>query len=106
MKLDVLERIGAIQLLSDYKQGDFITAKTLGGLRNKLFINEEEEKKYELKIVNGKYHWNELGNESTEIVLTEGETKLITDKLIQFDKEKRLLIPQHESLYEKFVLNK
>ena len=106
MKLNILERVMAMQTIAEYKQGNFITSKTLATLKDKLLVNSEEIGKYELKVVDDNYVWNQLGNtEYVDFDFTEGEVKLVKDKLIQLDKEERLIIPQHISLYEKFVQN-
>lgn len=102
MKLNVLERIVAIAILSDYKEGNFITFKTIDSLKSKLFVTEKEVKEFDLRIEDGNYHWNEKGNEEIDIEITDGENKLIKDGLLQLDKESRLT-RNHLTLYEKVI---
>lgn len=103
MKLNILERIVAIQTISEYKQGNFITFKTLEKLKGKLLVTEEEVKKYGLTITDDNYSWNELGNkEYVDFEFTEGETKLIVDQLHKLDKD-NLLTANHVTLYDKFI---
>jgi membrane-bound inhibitor of C-type lysozyme len=77
MKLNVLERLMGLQVLDSYKEGNFITLKTLTSLKNKLLTSEEEVTEFGLKIEGNNYSWNAKGNESVEIEITEGEEKLI-----------------------------
>jgi hypothetical protein len=102
MKLNMLERIMAISAISEYKEGNFITFKTISSLRNKLFVTEEEQKEFELRIEDGRYLWNNKGQESIEIELTEGEINLIKEQLKKINDSDRLT-EQHYSLYEKVV---
>lgn len=103
MKLNILERIVGIQVINEYQQGNFITLKTIDGLKKKLLVNEDEVKKYDLTIINDSYNWNPLGNtEFVDFDFTEGETKLIVDKLKELD-QKNLLTNNHISLYDKFI---
>lgn len=101
MKLNILDRIMAIQALNNYGQGNFITYKTILSLKAKLFVNEEETKKYDLHIENNDYKWNPLGfNEYVEIDINDTEKKLILDQLMLMDKKNELVFPQHEHLCE------
>ena len=102
MKVNVLERIMALNVIEAYKEGNFATFKIIKGLKEKLFINEKEIKEFDFKVEEGNYHWNEEGNKEREIELTEGESKLIKEQLIKMDGENRLT-PNHLSLYEKFI---
>jgi hypothetical protein len=102
MKLNMLERIMGMSVISEYKEGNFITFKTIANLKSKLLVTEGEEKEFELRIEDNRYLWNAKGQESIEIELTDGEKKLIKDQLMKFDKDNKLT-EQHLSLYEKFV---
>jgi hypothetical protein len=103
MKLNMLERIMGISIISEYKEGNFITFKTIEGLKRKLFVTEDETKEFELRIEDNRYLWNTKGQEPVEIELTDGEVKLIKDQLLKLDKDDKLN-EQHISLYEKFVV--
>lgn len=102
MKLNLLERILGISLVSEYKEGNFMTFKIIDSLKKKLLVTEDEIKEFELRVEDNKYLWNTKGQEFREIALTEGEIKLIKDQLIKLDKDDKLN-EQHVSLYEKFV---
>ena len=102
MKLNVVERLMSIQLLNDYKEGNFITFKIIKGLRQKLFINEEEANEFEMKVVDNRYTWNAKGAEPKEIELSEGEISLLKEPLVKMNKENKL-IADYVILYELFV---
>jgi hypothetical protein len=102
MKLNMLERIMGVNIISDYKEGNFITFKTITSLKSKLLVNEEEIKEFDLRIENDRYVWNEKGRESVEIELTPGEIDLIKDRLIKLNSADKLK-EEHYSLYEKFI---
>lgn len=107
MKLNCLERISSFALLANYKEGDFATFKTLKGLRTKLSISEKENKEFEMKVVklpDGRenYTWGVKGNEGKDLKLTEGEEKLIVDKLFELNESKKLT-EEYYALYEKFI---
>ena len=107
MKLNILERIVAIQVIEEFRthQANFITFKTMNSLRDKLFVNEEEVKKYELRIEDNNYKWNDLGfTEQVEIDITEAEKALLVKQLITMDKENKL-VNDHVSLVEKCIPN-
>jgi len=105
MKLNILERIVAIQTIAEYGQGNFMTFKLIDSLKKKLVANEEETIKYDLKIEGDDYKWNELGfTEYVDIDITDGEIKLIVNQLIELDK-KDLLTSNHTSLIEKVIPN-
>jgi hypothetical protein len=100
MQLNCLERIVTLQLLANYKEGSFLTFKTLAELRSKLGFTEEEITNFELKETDGNYTWNLKGSETTKIEISESEQKLIKTQLEILDKEEKLT-PIHLSLYEK-----
>jgi len=102
MNLNCLERIMILQLLLEYKEGNFITFKTLNGLKAKIGFTEKEISEFDLTEKDGSFTWNKSGNVGTEIDITEMETKLIKDQLIKLD-EKEKLTEMHLTLYEKFV---
>lgn len=102
MKLTVLERLMSIQVLSEYKEGNFITFKTIKELRAKLFPDEEEVKKFDLCIKENKYFWNSYGNEPVDLNLTEGEIKLLKDKLEELNAQNKL-VEDYYSLYELII---
>ena len=102
MKLNIFERIYALSIIDSYREGNFITYKMIKNLRSKLLVTEEESKEFDLKLDDDKYTWNEKGSEYRDIDITEGENKLMKDQLVKLDKSDKLL-PQHISLYEKFV---
>ena len=91
-----------IELLSFYKEGNFIIFKTIGKLRNKLFVTEDEVKEYEITNEGDTYRWNGKGNLPIEVEISDVEKKLISDILLKLDKENKLNV-QYVSVYEKFV---
>lgn len=92
----------AINILAEYKQGNFITFKTIESLRGKMLVNEEEVNKYELRVENDNFKWNELGtSEYLDFEFSEGERKLMFDMLDKLDKDDKLQLT-HITLYEKF----
>jgi hypothetical protein len=103
MKLNCFERIVAINLLALFQEGNFVTFKTIAGLKDKLFVNEQEVKDFELVLNGNEYQWNTNGNTPVEIEITEGEKKIVADKLLELDKDNKLT-PQLVPLYEKFVV--
>jgi len=103
MKLNVLERIVSLSVLTEYKEGNFITFKMISELKNKLTVSEQEIKDFDLKIDGNNYTWNHKGNKEVDIDITEGEKNLIKDLLIAKDKDNKLL-EQHVNVYKKFVL--
>ena len=105
MQLNCIERIMAIALLALYKEGNFITFRSIEALRLKLFVNEDEVKAFGLVMTDDEYRWNDRGNAPVEIEMTEMEQKLISDKLKELD-ELSKLTPQLVPLYEKFVVEK
>lgn len=107
MKLNLLERILAVQSVIVYEQahqfGNFITLKAVARLKEILPVTEEETKKYELRVEDGDYKWNELGfTEYVDFNLSEFETNVIKEGLLELDKTERLT-SAHFSLYEKFI---
>lgn len=105
MELNLLERLMSIQALAEYKEGNFITFKTIASLRNKLFITEAEAKRCEVRIESGRYIWNNAeGSKAVEIEITEAEHKLLKEQLEKMDKANKLT-PDYLSLYELIVGN-
>lgn len=103
MKLNVRERIKTLEVLSLYKEGNYVMLKTIDGLKNKLYFSEEEVEKFKISFETNMYRWGVPENE-TEVVFdfTPGELKLIRDKLTALDKAEKLtadLFP----LYEMFI---
>jgi hypothetical protein len=104
MKLNLLERIIGVNVLGEYKEGNFITFKMIKSLKSKLLVNEKEIEEFNLKLEDGRYTWNLKGNEEVEIEITAGEKVLIKDLLVKLDGENKLN-ENSVSLYEKFVEN-
>jgi hypothetical protein len=101
MKLNVLERIKAIELINSNEKNNFRTFKIIKGLEEKLYINEEEAKELNFRIEENKYLWDTAKDTGVEFIFTEGEEKLIKDGLQKLDSEKALT-KQYISLYAKF----
>lgn len=106
MKLTIGERIRVGELLP--KESDFTTLKILRELELRLSFSEEEIKKY--KIVTNyatmNTFWDPLeASREFEIKMGEIVTKIITDKLVLLEKEKKLTRADY-TLYKKFVENK
>lgn len=102
MKLNCYERIMALQLLSSYKEGNFATFKSLGELKSKLFLTEQETVDFELKLDNDMYSWGEKGKEPVEIEMTDMQREFIQKELTKLNDENKL-IEAYFSLYVKFV---
>jgi len=107
MKLNILERLLGIGLIiayeSEHPKGNFITLKTVNLLQNKLLVNEEEVKKYNLRIEDNQYKWDDAGSlEYTDFDLTEGEKKILVEGLVILNKTEQLT-KEHNSLIDKLV---
>ena len=101
-KLNMLERFVAQSLLP--KETNFSNWKIINDLKNQLAPTEAELKALEIKAdanggVSGK--WDAVPEK--EIVFGEITEKIIVDALKELDKHSKLL-PEHISLYKKFVL--
>lgn len=107
MKLNILERIIGIQAINqyevDHQRSSFITFKTIEKLKHKLLVNEEETTKYNLRVENDSYKWDDSGTlEYVDFEFTEGEMKIVSEGLLSMDKKEELT-KDHLSTYEKFV---
>jgi hypothetical protein len=102
MELNCLERITVLELLGSYKEGDFITFKTLDSLRKKLGFTEEEIEKFELKIEENAYRWNTEGMKGIELDITEKDKELISKQLKEVNDSKKMNL-NHYMIYEKFI---
>jgi len=109
MKLNILERLlatGAVaQYETEHPKNNFITLKTINKIKDKLLTTEEENKKYNLRVENDNFLWDESGTlEYVDFEFTEGEIKIVSEGLISLDKLEQLTT-NHISLYEKFIPN-
>jgi len=102
MELNCKERIKLLEVLASYDQGNAITFKTLLALRAKLSFTETEVATFGLVIEDNMYKWNEQGNGATTIDITDGEQKLIADKLKELDAAGKLTMDTY-LLFEKFA---
>ncbi|KKL71579.1 hypothetical protein LCGC14_2093500 [marine sediment metagenome] len=106
MKLTVEERIVAIEILP--KEGDFLTLKILRELREALGLNEQEKKKFGIKVVSQRNGTADISwevNGEAEVLLTEDKLELIRLPLRALEGQK-ILTEAHITLYEKFVIAK
>jgi len=104
VKLDVKERIVIGMLLP--KEASFAKWKIFNDLRNVLSPTEEEARQINLKdLPTGGVTANWDAVPEKEIVFGEVAEKFIVDALKKLDEQEKLL-PEHISLYEKFVIRK
>lgn len=97
-----MERVAIQDLLQSYNEGNYVTFKVLGELRNKVGFNSEEVKEFDIKQTGNNVTWNEKGNTPREFTLNEMEVNLVRDQLIAKDKANKL-IQLYLSIYEMFV---
>ena len=102
VKLSCMERIAILDLLQMYKEGNFITFKTLKELGLRIGFTSDEIIRFSLQQTGGATTWNELGKIPKEFPLNEMEVKLIRDQLLALDGASRLT-QLHTSVYEMFV---
>ena len=102
MKLNVMERLLALQLLPS--EGSIVMLKVIREAQDKLGLTEEEIKEFGVKQNEGTATWNKEGNEEREIAVSVKAQELLADELKKLD-EKKKLTRHHVSLYEKFVMN-
>jgi len=101
MKLNVLERLMATQLLPE--KGDFLTLNIIDDARRLLVLTEAEKEEIDIKQTpNGGLGWNEKGKEDKELALGSAAKEIIKNKLLALD-EKKELTNDHISLYKKLV---
>ena len=99
MKLNILERIGLLQILP--QQGSFVTLRIVNDLQNTLGFTENELKENNIKQTDdGRTTWD--SNSEKEIPIGEKATEMIAEALKELDEGKKLQ-SQHYTLYEKFV---
>lgn len=102
VNLTCLERVAITETLATYKEGNFVTFRTLGELRRKVGFTADEITSFNLKEANGNITWNEQGSTPKEFSLNEIEAKLIHDQLVFLDQQSKLT-QLHLSIYEMFV---
>lgn len=102
MDLSVSDRIMMGNILSELKEGNFLTFKIINGIKDKLFIDEEESKSINMRIDDNKYLWDSSKETKKEFEFTEAETKLIVEQLKSLDLNKKLTM-NHLSIYTKFI---
>ena len=111
MKLTLSERIILLGILP--AEGDFTTLGILRNLRENLSLTEEENKEHEVMVIpnpkndgSATYQWKpESAKIEFEIEIGDKAKSIVKEQLLKLDKEKKML-PQHMSLYEKFVQEK
>ncbi|MCJ7828250.1 MAG: hypothetical protein MUP81_00720 [Dehalococcoidia bacterium] len=100
MKLSVRERLVILSVLPP--EGDFITLKVVGKLKNDLSFSEDEIKLYKFVQAESSVTWdNKIEQEKAIEIGTKAKT-VIAEALEKLDKEKKLR-EDHISIYEKFV---
>ena len=100
MKLSVLERFTALQLLP--KEGDYITLGVIRKTQEKLSFTEDEIAKYKFKQNGEQTTWDNQVEQVTDIRIGNKVISLIAEELEKLNKDKKLT-PQHMTLYDKFV---
>ena len=103
MKLNCFERVVAINLLDEYKEGNFVTFNMIKDLQRKLHTSEKENEEFDLKQEGLKITWNEKGNIPKEILMSAKEMGLFQSILIKLNGQEKLT-KDFVPLYEKFVL--
>ena len=105
MKLNIMERLMLLNMLP--QKGDIVTLRTVNEYMQKIGLNEEEIKLYEIvQQEDGRIKWNSKYNDRTvDISFGDIITNIIANELKEVDKKKELT-GNHMSLYEKFVEGK
>jgi len=100
VELNGLERLIAGMLLP--KESSFANYKILNDLKNELAFTEEEQKLVDIQPANGGVtgKWDLI---KKEITFGETSEKWVVDALKDLDRKEKLL-PEHISLYEKFIV--
>ena len=102
VKLNVKERLVVGMLLP--KETSFVKWKIFNDLRNDLSLTEEEIKTIDMKDVpTGGVNANWDAVPEKEVVFGEIAEKAVIDALKKLDAQEKLL-PEHISLYKKFVI--
>ena len=99
MELNVQERLTLVNLLPE--KGNFVTMKTIEGLRDLLYPSEEEGKKFEIKQQGNNISWNEEGSKGIEMKFTKAQKELLEESLGKLDEKEELTFAQY-SVYKKF----
>lgn len=104
MKLKIIERILLSQCLPS--EGNYLEMVFSESINNKIRLQNEEIKKYEIQEKESGLFWNSEGEKAeTEIDFNEAEEELICNTLIKKDESKKL--KRNEiSLYKKFINKK
>jgi len=100
MKLDVMERLSALNLLP--KEGTFINLKLIRVAREELSFNEEEHKALQFQQNGGQLQWKQDVNILKEINIGEVVSLMLTDALKKLDTDGKVK-EEHFSLYEKMI---
>jgi len=100
MKLSIQERIVALGLLPE--QGNFVTLKIVGQLKEALSFGEDEIKGSEIQQQDGQVAWNPSLDPMKEVEIGDVASAILRDALKKLDTESKLT-NQHVGLYMKFV---
>ncbi len=106
MILTVFERANLLNVLP--KEGNFKTLRTIRQLQEMVSLSDEENEKWQPKIVGPRMEWrteDDDGNaisEEADIPISEHGCNIIREALIAADGASKLQL-SHYSLYEKFV---
>ena len=104
MKLNVLERLLALQLLPE--EEDNVTLKVIRRSKGELSFSEEEIKKWKFEKIttpDGKQNtqWDSTIEQEADIKLGSKVISLISEGLEKLNKDKKLK-EEHYTVYEKF----
>jgi hypothetical protein len=100
MKLTAFERILLITILP--VEGDFRTMKTIAKLKDGLFFNEEEVKKFNMVTENGMTKWGSRVPTETDVPIGELASEVIVTALQAKDASKTLT-SDYLGLWERFI---
>jgi len=100
MKLTILERLMALSVLPN--KGNLAAMRMYNGLVDKLGLSPEEISEYEVTQEGDQVKWRMDLPQEKEIELKPAEIVFIANALKEKDKKSEL-VPQHMTLYDKFV---
>ena len=103
MNLNIFERLSLLQILP--QKGDFMTLKIVTNLQQVLSPSEEEFKEFGLKEVQGRYEWNNKGQEPKEIEIGDKAKKIVAEELKKLSDSEELNMNLF-SVYNKFIEDK
>ena len=105
MKLKVADRLVLLGLLP--QTGNLLTMRIVSDLRRTLGFSEKETAEFGLEVdpASDQIRWQSAADRPKEIEIGPVAQRLLADRLLQLDKEEKLL-EQHLPWYERFVQEK